>query len=230
MVDQSTPLLLLPSCSPRPATTPPTRSPSAPASPSAPQSTGAGAEMQFLTASASVSSPVPPSAHLLRLSRPPTFPHLRRRFSPPNPLALTSRSPLLVARRPLLFTPRAHGDHGHHHHHHGHDHLNHHGHEHHHHHHGHGHGDHGMDVNGTGGGAVVMRLAKAIGWADVADALREHLQLCCISLGLLLIAAVCPHVTLLNSVKRLPDALIAVAFPLVGVRPTNSSPLTIASQ
>jgi Cd2+/Zn2+-exporting ATPase len=62
-----------------------------------------------------------------------------------------------------------------------------------------------------------MRVAKAIGWADVADALREHLQLCCISLGLLLIAAACPHIPVLNSVRRLQDALIAVAFPLVGV-------------
>ncbi|GJN39188.1 hypothetical protein PR202_gb28290 [Eleusine coracana subsp. coracana] len=86
--------------------------------------------MQFLTASASVSSPVPPSAHLLRLSRPPPFPHLRRRCSLPKPLALNPRPPLLIARRPLLFTPRAHG--GHHHHHHGDDH--HHGHEHHNHH------------------------------------------------------------------------------------------------
>jgi hypothetical protein len=68
-----------------------------------------------------------------------------------------------------------------------------------------------------------MRVARAIGWADVADALREHLQACCISLGLLLMAAVCPHVPLLSSVGRLPAALIAVAFPLVGVRPVDSS-------
>jgi Zn2+/Cd2+-exporting ATPase len=73
-----------------------------------------------------------------------------------------------------------------------------------------------------------MRVAKAIGWADIADALREHLQVCCISLGLLLVAAVCPHVALLNSVSRLQDALISVAFPLVGVKHTNSSPLTFA--
>jgi hypothetical protein len=64
-----------------------------------------------------------------------------------------------------------------------------------------------------------MRVARAIGWADVADTLREHLQACCISLGLLLIAAACPHVPLLNSVGRLQAALIAVAFPLVGVMP-----------
>ena len=63
-----------------------------------------------------------------------------------------------------------------------------------------------------------MRVERAIGWADVANALREHLLACCISLGLLLMAAVCPHVALLSSVGRLPSALIAVAFPLVGVR------------
>jgi hypothetical protein len=72
-----------------------------------------------------------------------------------------------------------------------------------------------------------MRVARAIGWADVADALREHLQVCCISLGLLLIAAACPHVALLNSVGRLPAALIAVAFPLVGVMPSCSTPLLV---
>uniref|UniRef100_A0A453SSR2 P-type ATPase A domain-containing protein n=1 Tax=Aegilops tauschii subsp. strangulata TaxID=200361 RepID=A0A453SSR2_AEGTS len=127
-------------------------------------------------------------------------------------LSLAPRPPLLLAsRRSLLFTPRAHGDH---HHHHGHTH---HGHGHSHGHHGHGHGHGGADVRGGGGGAAVMRMARAIGWADVADALREHLQLCCISLALLLMAAVCPHVPLLNSVGRLPAALIAVAFPLVGV-------------
>ncbi|CAM0909575.1 unnamed protein product [Alopecurus aequalis] len=172
--------------------------------------------MQFLTASAAASSstgpPLPRSAHLLRFSRPPPFPHLRRRRAPHLPslsLSLAPKPPLLLSsRRSLPFTPRAHGDH-HHHHHHGHGHT--------HGHHGHGHAHDGVELRGTGGGAAVMRLARAIGWADVADALREHLQVCCISLGLLLMAAVVPHVALLNSVGRLPAALIAVAFPLVGV-------------
>ncbi|KAG2608145.1 hypothetical protein PVAP13_4NG281800 [Panicum virgatum] len=183
--------------------------------------------MQILTASASISSPAPPSAHLLRLSRPPPFPHLRRRCSPPKPLALTRRPTFPLASRPsLLFTPRAHGGNGHGHHHHHHDHHHHHhGHDHHHH---HGHGHHGVDVHGGGGGAVVMRVARAIGWADVADALREHLQVCCISLGLLLIAAACPHVALLNSVGRLPAALIAIAFPLVGVSSALDALVNIA--
>ncbi|XP_072147049.1 probable cadmium/zinc-transporting ATPase HMA1, chloroplastic isoform X1 [Setaria viridis] len=178
--------------------------------------------MQFLTASASVSSPVTPSAHLLRLSRTPPFPHLRRRCSPPKPLALTRRPPLLVASRPsLLFAPRAHGGHGHSH---NHNHHHHHGHDHHH----HGHGHHGVDAHGGGGGAAVMRVARAIGWADVADALREHLQLCCISLGLLLIAAACPHVALLNTVGCLQATLIAVAFPLVGVSAALDALVNIA--
>ncbi|RLM56288.1 hypothetical protein C2845_PM10G19720 [Panicum miliaceum] len=73
-----------------------------------------------------------------------------------------------------------------------------------------------------------MRVARAIGWADVADALREHLQVCCISLGLLLVAAACPHVALLNSVGRLPAALIAVAFPLVGVSAALDALVNIA--
>uniref|UniRef100_A0ACD5UIT8 Uncharacterized protein n=1 Tax=Avena sativa TaxID=4498 RepID=A0ACD5UIT8_AVESA len=180
--------------------------------------------MQFLTASAASSSssapPLPRSAHLLRVSRPPPFPHLRRRRAPHLPslsLSLAPRPPLLLAsHRSLLLTPRAHGDH-HHHHNHGHSHGHSHGHGHHGHGHGHGHGHDGAEVHGGGGGAAVMRVARAIGWADVADALREHLQVCCISLGLLLMAAVCPHVAPLSSVGRLPAALIAVAFPLVGV-------------
>ncbi|XP_047087005.1 probable cadmium/zinc-transporting ATPase HMA1, chloroplastic [Lolium rigidum] len=171
--------------------------------------------MQFLTASAcaaaSSTAPLPRPAHLLRVSRPPPFPHLRRRRAPhpPSPsLSLAPQPPLLLpSRRSLLFTPRAHGDHHHHNHNHGHGHG----------HHGHGHGHDGAEVHGGGGGAAVMRVARAIGWADVADALREHLQVCCISLGLLLMAAVCPHVAPLSSVGRLPAALIAVAFPLVGV-------------
>lgn len=73
-----------------------------------------------------------------------------------------------------------------------------------------------------------MRFARAIGGAAVADALREHLQVCCISLGLLLMAAVCPHVALLNSVRRLQAALIAVAFPLVGVSAALDALLDIA--
>lgn len=62
-----------------------------------------------------------------------------------------------------------------------------------------------------------MRVARAIGWAHVADALREHLHACCFALGLLLVAAACPYIAPLRSIKLLPAALNAVAFPLVGV-------------
>nr|BAD45629.1 hypothetical protein [Oryza sativa Japonica Group]BAD54506.1 hypothetical protein [Oryza sativa Japonica Group] len=61
-----------------------------------------------------------------------------------------------------------------------------------------------------------MRVARAIGWADVADALREHLQVSCISIGLLLVAAACPHMAALNFAKRLQATAIAIALPLVG--------------
>nr|BAJ89769.1 predicted protein [Hordeum vulgare subsp. vulgare] len=157
--------------------------------------------MQFRAASAASSAAprLQPSARLLRLWRPRPFAH----HLPSKPLPVASVPPVLLprARRSLAFTPRAHSNH------HGHG------------HHGHGqcHCHHGVNMHGGGGGATVMRLAKAIGWADIADALRDHLQVCCISLGLLLIAAACPHVAPLNSVGRLQAALIAVAFPLVGV-------------
>ncbi|KAL6603601.1 hypothetical protein ACP70R_043962 [Stipagrostis hirtigluma subsp. patula] len=170
--------------------------------------------MQLPAASASVSSaaaaPVPPYARLLRRSRAPApFPHLRRRrCSASKPLALTPRPPLPHALRSLRFVPRAHG--------HGGCHCHHHHHHHHHHNHHHGHGHHGADAHGGGGGAAVMRIARAIGWAGVADALREHAHVCCISLGLLAAAAACPHVAPLGSVKHLQAALMAVAFPLVG--------------
>ncbi|XP_051198856.1 probable cadmium/zinc-transporting ATPase HMA1, chloroplastic isoform X2 [Lolium perenne] len=155
--------------------------------------------MQLFTASIASSS-APPH---LRVSRPPhPFPHLHRRRAPHLPPIAPKHPLLLASRRSILFTPRAHGNHCHHC---GHG------------HHGHGHGHDGVEVHEGGGGAVVMRVARAIGWADVADALREHMRVCCISLGLLLMAAICPHVALLSSVERLPAALIAVAFPLVGV-------------
>jgi hypothetical protein len=73
-----------------------------------------------------------------------------------------------------------------------------------------------------------MRAARAIGLAGVADALRDRVQVCCASLGILLVAAACPHVAALNSVGRLQAALIAVAYPLVGVM-HNPIPCTFVS-
>ncbi|KAG8074825.1 hypothetical protein GUJ93_ZPchr0006g41047 [Zizania palustris] len=182
--------------------------------------------MQFLTASASsaAASPLPPSARCLCLSRPPPFPHILRRCAPSllsKSFNLAPNSSLLFAHRrhrSLPIVPRAHGDHHHHPRSNGHG------------HHVHGHSHHGAEVHGSGGGAAVMRVAKAIGWADVADALREHLQVCCISLSLLLIAAACPHVPGLNSVRRLQAALISVAFPLVGVSAALDALVNIADR
>ncbi|OEL32907.1 putative cadmium/zinc-transporting ATPase HMA1, chloroplastic, partial [Dichanthelium oligosanthes] len=146
--------------------------------------------MPFLTAPALVSSGVatPVPLSASHLRLPP-FPRRCAR-SPPKLFALT-------ARPPLLNPPHAHGCH--------------------HHHHGHCHGHNKVDADGEGRGAAVMRVARAIGWAAVADALRERLQACCISLGLFLMAAACPHVAPLGSVRFLQVALIAVACPLVGV-------------
>lgn len=108
-------------------------------------------------------------------------------------------SPLVPARtlsRSNLLTPLAHG--------HSHDH------HHHHHHHGHEHEHRGYE-------GLVLRFARFTGWAQLADLLREHLVLCCVSMALLLVAAVCPYVALARTVKPLQNLFIAIAFPLVGV-------------
>lgn len=54
-------------------------------------------------------------------------------------------------------------------------------------------------------------------WTDLANFLREHLQLCCFSVALLLAAAACPYVVPKAVAKKLQNVLIFVAFPLVGV-------------
>ncbi|XP_030486040.1 probable cadmium/zinc-transporting ATPase HMA1, chloroplastic isoform X2 [Cannabis sativa] len=64
---------------------------------------------------------------------------------------------------------------------------------------------------------AVIRFAKAVKWTDLANFLREHLYMCCGSTGLLLAAAVCPHLLPKTVVKPLQNAFILVAFPLVGV-------------
>ncbi|KAK9112657.1 hypothetical protein Scep_020176 [Stephania cephalantha] len=112
-------------------------------------------------------------------------------------------------RVPLLFVNCASHSHDSHHH----DHHDHHHHHHHHHHHGHG----GEGAKLTGSQRAVLRFAKAIGWADLADLLREHLQLCCCSAALLLAAAACPYLLPKPAAKTLQNAFISVAFPLVGV-------------
>ncbi|PKA48858.1 putative cadmium/zinc-transporting ATPase HMA1, chloroplastic [Apostasia shenzhenica] len=101
-------------------------------------------------------------------------------------------------------------------------------HDHHEHHHGHSHpyaGESGInDVQ-----KAIIRFAKAVGWADLADLLREHLQLCCCSMVLLLVAAAFPYVLPAAAAKSLQNAFISVAFPLVGVSAALDSMLIIAA-
>lgn len=94
----------------------------------------------------------------------------------------------------------------------------HHGHHHHHHHHGCQHHCDGDGVEPTGAQKAFIRFAKAIRWTELANYLREHLQLCCGSAALFLTAAACPYLVPKPAVKPLQNVLVAVAFPLVGVR------------
>lgn len=129
-----------------------------------------------------------------------------------KPLSFSPLIPTPTLSRGNLLTPLAHGhshdqhhQHGHHHHHHGH-------------HHGHGHGhDHGHDHEHHGYERMVLRFARFTGWAPLADLLRENLVLCCVSMILLLVAAVCPYVVPARTAKPLQNLFIAIAFPLVGV-------------
>lgn len=95
-----------------------------------------------------------------------------------------------------------------------------HGNNHGHHHHGCQHhcggdGD-GVELKGTQ--KAFVRFAEAIRWTDLANYLREHLQLCCVSAVLFVTAAACPYLVPKPAVKPLQNVFIAVAFPLVGVR------------
>lgn len=106
----------------------------------------------------------------------------------------------------------------HHDHHHNHDHD--HGHNHHHHHyqchHGHHHHN-GSEYKLTKTQKAFIDFAKAIKWTEIADLLREHLEVCCFSTALLLAAAVSPYLVPKASVKLIQQVLSLVAFPLVGV-------------
>lgn len=63
----------------------------------------------------------------------------------------------------------------------------------------------------------VFGFAKAIGWVDLANILRENLQLCCCSMALLLAASASPYLVPKPVIKPLQNAFIFLAFPLVGV-------------
>ncbi|KAF6176212.1 hypothetical protein GIB67_023503 [Kingdonia uniflora] len=99
-------------------------------------------------------------------------------------------------------------------------------HKHHHHHH---HGGGGEVTKLSRSQEAVLRFAKAIGWADLANFLREHLQLCCCSAALLVIAAACPYLVPSSAVKPLQNGLIAIAFPLVGVSSALDAVVEIAA-
>ncbi|XP_042973272.1 probable cadmium/zinc-transporting ATPase HMA1, chloroplastic isoform X2 [Carya illinoinensis] len=92
-------------------------------------------------------------------------------------------------------------DHNHDHHHH----------DQHHHHHCH------EDAKLSRAQEAFIGFAKAIRWTDLADFLREHLQLCCCSAALFLATAACPYAVPKPAVKPLQNAFMLVAFPLVGV-------------
>ncbi|XP_065876473.1 probable cadmium/zinc-transporting ATPase HMA1, chloroplastic isoform X2 [Euphorbia lathyris] len=91
-----------------------------------------------------------------------------------------------------------------------HDHDHHHNHNHHHHHHG-----DGGELSGAQ--KAVIRFAKAVGWMDLANMWREHLQLCCCSAALFVAAAACPWLLPKPLIKPIQNAFMIVAFPLVGV-------------
>lgn len=71
-------------------------------------------------------------------------------------------------------------------------------------------------------------FAKAIGWVDLANFLREHLHLCCCSMTLFLAAAVCPYLVPKTVAKPLQNSFIFLAFPLVGVSASLDALIDIA--
>ncbi|GKD14045.1 probable cadmium/zinc-transporting ATPase HMA1, chloroplastic, partial [Tanacetum coccineum] len=107
-----------------------------------------------------------------------------------------------------------------------HDHHNHdHDHDHAHHHHGHGH-HHGELTKPQ---QVFADFAKAVKWTDMADFLREHLELCCFSTVVFISAAVCPYLLPKSvPVKAVQHLLALVAFPLVGISASYDALLDIA--
>ncbi|KAK3004706.1 hypothetical protein RJ639_018914 [Escallonia herrerae] len=97
--------------------------------------------------------------------------------------------------------------HHHHHHHHDHDHRN-----HHHHHNGH---DSHTGLNGSQ--EALLKFAKAVRWTDLANFLREHLELCCCSAALFLASAACPYLVPQPVARPLQHVFAFVGFPLVAV-------------
>nr|XP_043614628.1 probable cadmium/zinc-transporting ATPase HMA1, chloroplastic isoform X3 [Erigeron canadensis] len=122
-----------------------------------------------------------------------------------------------------------HHDHDHNHDHcdhvhgHNHDHNHHH---HHHHHHGHHHEEGGGELSKSQ--QLFADFAKAVKWTDLADFLREHLELCCFSTVLFLAAAAAPFFVPKTIAKPVQHVLALVAFPLVGVSASYDALLDVA--
>ncbi|KAL1564188.1 putative cadmium/zinc-transporting ATPase hma1, chloroplastic [Salvia divinorum] len=119
--------------------------------------------------------------------------------------------------------------HSHHHHSHeddrNHNHLDSDDHDHNHHHHCHGHAS--CDSTLTKSQQTFLRYAEAAKWTDLANFLRQHLELCCFATALFLAAGACPHLLPKPAAATLQHAFTAVAFPLVGVSASLDAALDI---
>lgn len=128
-------------------------------------------------------------------------------FTNPSPIPLRNRSLLT----PINYV--ANSTHSNHHHHESHDHH----HDNYHHHHNQCHDDGEAGLSLTKSQELVLNFAKAIRWTNLANFLREHLELCCCSAALFLAAAACPYLSPKFAVKPLQHVFTLIAFPLVGV-------------
>lgn len=64
---------------------------------------------------------------------------------------------------------------------------------------------------------IILMVASALGLTRLADALRDNFRLCCLSMVMLLLAAVCPYVLRQQIGSSVQTGLAFSAFPLVGV-------------
>ncbi|KAG6382714.1 hypothetical protein SASPL_157574 [Salvia splendens] len=72
-----------------------------------------------------------------------------------------------------------------------------------------------------------LRFAEAVKRIDLANFLRQHLELCCFATALFLAAGACPHLLPKPAAATLQHAFTAVAFPLVGVSASLDAALDI---
>ncbi|KAK1316427.1 hypothetical protein QJS10_CPA05g01232 [Acorus calamus] len=135
---------------------------------------------------------------------PPSIPRTHLSVTPISPSTFIHSRPSLTRSISPLAAHNHHHDHHHHHHHH-----------------------EGLELNGPA--EAFHRFARSVGWAQLADLLRENLRLCCCSLGLLLAAAACPCVLPKPSASLSQNALVFVAFPLVGVSAAYDAVIDIAA-